>query len=130
MSNSWLIYVGALFIAMVTLAPTGLTGIILEHAPIARARLVHRLIVPYLRILFSGFVALIGFVGSVELLSFLTIGMAQGKRLALFGQAIDASATLPWAAALGCLLAGGFWLAREFHAFKRVWDGLIEIARR
>ena len=38
MSNSWLIYVGVLFIAMVTFAPAGLTGIVLEHAPIARCR--------------------------------------------------------------------------------------------
>ena len=49
MSNSWLVYVGVLFIAMVTFAPTGLTGIILEHAPIARAGLLHRLALPYLR---------------------------------------------------------------------------------
>ena len=89
MSNSWLVYVGVLFIAMVTFAPTGLTGIILEHAPIARAGLLRRLAVPYLRILLPGLVVLFGFVGVVELLSFLTIGMAQGKRLELFGQAID-----------------------------------------
>jgi branched-chain amino acid transport system permease protein len=37
MSNSWLIYVGVLFIAMVTFAPAGLTGIIMAHAPIWRA---------------------------------------------------------------------------------------------
>ena len=44
MSNSWLVYVGVLFIAMVTFAPAGLTGIILEHAPIARAGLLRRLV--------------------------------------------------------------------------------------
>ena len=85
MSNSWLVYVGVLFIAMVTFAPTGLTGIVLEHAPIARAGLLRRLVLPYLRILVPGLIMLIGFVGLVELLSFLTIGTAQGKRLALFG---------------------------------------------
>ena len=85
MSNSWLIYVGVLFIAMVTFAPAGLTGIVLEHAPIARAGLLHRLALPYLRILVPGLIVLFGFVGLVELVSFLTIGMAQGKRLALFG---------------------------------------------
>jgi branched-chain amino acid transport system permease protein len=130
MSNSWLVYVGVLFIAMVTFAPTGLTGIILEHAPIARAGLLRRLVVPYLRILLPGLVVLFGFVGVVELLSFLTIGMAQGKRLELFGRAVDIFGSAPWIASLACLLGGGFWLTRESRHFKRVWDGLTEVARR
>jgi branched-chain amino acid transport system permease protein len=129
MSNSWLIYVGVLFIAMVTFAPTGLTGIVLEHAPIARAGLVPRLLVPYLRILVPGLIVLVGFVGLVELLSFLTIGRAQGKRLAPFGQTIDIDSVVPWLASLVCLLGGGFWLVREAARFKRVWDRLIEISR-
>ena len=129
MSNSWLIYVGVLFIAMVTFAPTGLTGIFLEHAPIARAGLLRRLVLPYLRILVPGLIALFGFVGLVELLSFLTIGMAQGKHLALFGRAIDIRSPLPWLITLTCLVVGVFWLAREGSRFKRVWDSLIEIAR-
>ena len=66
MSNSWLIYVGVLFIGMVTFAPTGLTGIILQHAPLARARLLHRLALPYLRVLVPGLIMLFGFVGVVE----------------------------------------------------------------
>ena len=74
MSNSWLVYVGVLFIAMVTFAPAGLTGIVLEHAPIARAGLLRRLVLPYARGLLPGLIVLLGFVGMVELLSFLTIG--------------------------------------------------------
>lgn len=128
MSNSWLIYVGTLFIAMVTFAPTGLTGIILEHAPIARAGLLHRLALPYLRILIPGLLMLSGFVGIVELLSFLTIGMAEGKHLALFGHAIDATSAVPWLTSTACFVAGGIWLAVESRNFRRAWGGLIELA--
>ena len=85
---------------------------------------------PYLRILVPGLTLLVGFVGLVELLSFLTIGKAQGKRLVLFGEAIDIYGTAPWLISLVCLLGGGFWFAREFRGFKRVWDSLIEIARQ
>ena len=46
------------------------------------------------------------------------------------GQAVDIFGSAPWIASLACLLGGGFWLARESTHFKRVWDGLIEIARR
>ncbi len=129
MSNSWLVYVGVLFIAMVTFAPTGLTGIILEHAPIARAGLLHRLTLPYLRILVPGLIMLLGFVGMVELLSFLTIGMAEGKQLSLLGHAIDIFSVMPWLISLACLLAGGAWLAVEARHFRRIWSGLIEVAR-
>jgi len=129
MSNSWLVYVGVLFIAMVTFAPAGLTGIVLEHAPIARAGLLRRLTRPYARVLTPGAVVLIGFIGIVELLSFLTIGMAQGKRFALFGRTIDIYSATPWLFSLVCLFGGGFWLSRESRRFKRVWDSLTEIAR-
>ena len=51
MSNSWLVYVGLLFIGMVMFAPTGITGILRAHAPIARAGRLGTLAVPYLRLL-------------------------------------------------------------------------------
>jgi branched-chain amino acid transport system permease protein len=129
MSNSWLVYVGVLFIVIVTFAPTGLTGLILQHAPIARARLLRRLIVPYARVLIPGLVAVFGFVGLVELASFVTIGAAQGKRLIVFGHAVALTEIVPWIISVFCLLGGGLWLRMEVRAFKRVWDGLLEHAR-
>jgi branched-chain amino acid transport system permease protein len=129
MSNSWLVYVGVLFIAMVTFAPAGLTGIVLEHAPIARAGLMRRLTLPYARIFVPGIIVLLGFIGLVELLSFLTIGQAQGKHFVLFHHEIDVHVATPWLVSLVFLAGGGFWLRREARLFKRVWDRLIEIAR-
>jgi branched-chain amino acid transport system permease protein len=130
MSNSWLVYVGVLFIVMVTFAPAGLTGIMLEHAPIVRAGLLHRLMLPYLRVLVPGLIMLLGFVGMVELLSFLTIGMAEGKQLVLLGHRIDIFSAAPWLVSLLCLIGGGAWLAIETRYFKRVWDNLMLAARR
>jgi branched-chain amino acid transport system permease protein len=124
MSNSWLIYVGVLFIAMVIFAPSGLAGLILAHRPIARARKLRRLVAPYLRLLLPGLAAVAGFVGLVELASFLTIGQAQGKHLTLFGNAIDAARAGPWLVAGALLLLGGAWLTHEARMFRRVWQGL------
>lgn len=128
-SNSWLVYVGVLFIAMVTFAPTGLTGIILDHAPLARAGLLSRLALPYLRIAVPGAILLVGVVGVVELLSFLTIGMAQGKHFILFGTELDIYSSVPWLVAALCLLGGGAWLWVASRRFKRTWDSLMERAR-
>lgn len=121
MSNSWLIYVGVLFIAMVTFAPTGLAGIIVAHGPVWRAGRLSRLLWPYLRLLPAGLATVAGFVGLIELLSFLTIGVEQGKHLVLFGSPIAIASATPWAVATGLLVVGGVWLRKEAHGFARVW---------
>jgi branched-chain amino acid transport system permease protein len=125
LSNSWLVYVGTLFIAMVIFAPNGIMGLVLAHQPIVRAGRLGRLALPYLRVTVPGLLMVLGFVGLVELASFLTIGAAQGKSLVLFGNRIDVRAALPWMLALACLGGGGFWFAIEARAFRRIWDGLM-----
>jgi branched-chain amino acid transport system permease protein len=124
MSNSWLIYVGVLFIAMVTFAPSGLAGIIVLHGPIWRAGRLSRLALPYLRLVVPGLAAIAGFVGFVELLSFLTIGSEQGKRLELFGAAIDETSAMPWIVAIALLTLGIVWLRIETRYFARVWEAV------
>jgi branched-chain amino acid transport system permease protein len=130
LSNSWLVYVGVMFIAMVIFAPTGLTGIINAHRPIKRAERLGYLVLPYLRLVIPSLAVLLGFVGLVELMSFLTIGAAQGKRLVLFGSPVDVHATLPWVISVGSLLLGGLWLRLEAAGFHRVWESLTAEARR
>jgi branched-chain amino acid transport system permease protein len=125
LSNSWLVYVGVLFITMVIFAPSGIMGLIMAHGPIARSGRLGRLAVPYVRVLVPGILMALGFIGLVELLSFLTIGAAQGKSLVLFGSKIDIHAILPWLVATLSLLVGIFWLRREAQAFRRVWEGLM-----
>jgi branched-chain amino acid transport system permease protein len=125
MSNSWLVYVGVLFISMVIFAPQGIMGLVEAHGPIVRAGRFSRLVVPYVRVIVPGLVMVLGFVSVVELASFLTIGAAQGKTLVLFGSRIDVHATLPWLAAFICLIGGMLWFRIEARAFRRVWDGLM-----
>ncbi len=130
LSNSWLVYVGVMFIGMVIFAPSGLAGIIQAHGPIQRAGRLGRLTVPYLRLVLPALALLLGFVGLVELMSFLTIGAAQDKTLALFGNPIDVHATMPWAVSLASLLIGGVWLRFEATAFHRVWERLSAEVRQ
>ena len=124
LSNSWLVYVGVLFIAMVIFAPTGLAGLVQAHDPIRRNGQLGRLAVPYLRLVVPSLGLLLGFVGLVELTSFLTIGAAQGRKLVLFGGPIDVNAVQPWAISLACLVLGGAWLRHEAAGFHQVWQGL------
>jgi branched-chain amino acid transport system permease protein len=125
MSNSWLVYVGVLFICMVIFAPNGIMGLVFAHGPIARAGKLRLLIVPYLRIIVPGLLLVFGFVGLVELTSFLTIGAAQGKTLVLYGHKIDVNSSMPWLISAASLLVGGAWLRIEARAFHRIWEGLM-----
>ncbi len=124
LSNAWLVYVGVLFIAMVMFAPAGLAGVVLAHRPIARTGRLGRLAVPYLRLVLPGAATIFGVIAMVELLSFLTIGAAQGKTLQLLGTKIDVNAAQPWIVAVVCLVGGGAWLRFEGRAFHRVWETL------
>jgi branched-chain amino acid transport system permease protein len=130
LSNSWLVYVGVMFIAMVIFAPTGLAGIIKAHGPIRQAGRIGNLIVPYLRLVIPSLALLLGFVGLVELMSFLTIGAAQGKKLVLFGSPVDVHATLPWVISAGSLILGALWLRWEASGFHRIWVSLTAEAGR
>jgi len=125
MSNSWLVYVGVLFICMVIFAPNGIMGLVMAHQPIARAGKMRLLLLPYVRVLIPGLLLLFGFVGLVELTSFLTIGAAQGKSLVLYGRKIDVNTVMPWAISAVALLVGGAWLRIEARAFQRVWEKLM-----
>jgi branched-chain amino acid transport system permease protein len=130
LSNSWLVYVGVMFIAMVIFAPAGLAGIVKAHGPIRDAGRIRGLIVPYLRLVVPSLGVLLGFVGLVELMSFLTIGAAQGKKLVLFAHPIDVNATMPWAIATASLILGALWLRWEAAGFHRVWENLRAEVRR
>jgi branched-chain amino acid transport system permease protein len=125
MSNSWLVYVGVLFIGMVIFAPQGIMGLVMAHRPIVRSGRLGRLAIPYLRVMVPGLLTVLGFVGLVELASFLTIGAAQGKTLVLFGHNIDVHAAAPWLMATALLVGGGIWLRAEIRWFGRIWENLM-----
>jgi branched-chain amino acid transport system permease protein len=124
-SSSWLVYVGLLFIAMVTFAPTGITGILRAHAPIMRAGRLGGLTMPYLRLLPAILLVLGSLVFLVEMLSFATIGAAEGKTLNLFGLSPNVYTPLPWLITLAAGAIGVIWLRVEARRFFMVWDDLM-----
>jgi branched-chain amino acid transport system permease protein len=125
MSNSWVVYVGVLFIAMVMFAPTGLTGLARAHEPIVRAGRLRALFWPYLRLSVPALLTVLGFVGLVEMLSFVAIGAAEGKKLNLLGLSPDVHSSAPWLVVAALLLLGGAWLRHEARRFTATWQQLI-----
>jgi branched-chain amino acid transport system permease protein len=126
LSNSWLVYVGVLFILMVTFAPGGIAGLVLMHEPIRRSGRLGRLAAPYARVVVPSLILATGFVLLIELCSFLTIGAAQGKSFTLSGVTIDPQRPGPWLVAAALLVGGGLALWREGRRFRAVWDSVTE----
>jgi len=126
LSNSWLVYVGVLFILMVTFAPGGVVGLIAMHAPLWRARRLRRLAVPYARIFAPGVLVAVGFVALVELCSFLTIGAAQGKTFRVAHLTIDPATATPWLMGAALFGGGGLWLWWERRRFLAAWEHAME----
>jgi branched-chain amino acid transport system permease protein len=126
LSNSWLVYAGVLFIMMVTFAPGGLAGLVMMHQPIWRAGRLGRLAGPYLRLLGPGLLVMVGFILTVELCSFLTIGAAQGKSFTVATVTIDPRGAPPWTAAGLLLAGGGLWLRHAIRGFAAAWHAVTE----
>ena len=63
----WQLYFGLMFIAVVMFAPGGLAGLLMMHAPLLRARVLHRLAGPYLLLLAAALIAAAGVILVIEL---------------------------------------------------------------
>ncbi len=129
LSNSWLVYVGTLFIIMVIYAPGGIAGLIMAHRPFWEAGRMSSLVLPYLRIVPTAFVSVLGFVALVELCTFATIGASQGKALQLFHHEIDTASPHAWVVAVALLLGGLMLTRSQSRGFATAWSALAAEAK-
>jgi branched-chain amino acid transport system permease protein len=111
MTTAWLFYLGLLFLIMVLYAPGGFASLIVMHIPVLKARLMHRLWLPYAAALVTGLVMLAGLVSVVEITYHYSLEAETAPQMTLFGFQFDVTAAAPWAYALG-LLIGGFVISR------------------
>ena len=127
LSNSWLVYVGVLFILMVTFAPGGIAGLVLMHQPIARGGRLG----PARRALCAdgGARPLRG--GGIRPADRAVLlphhrRASQGKTFMLAGATIDPKSPVPWAIGALLLGGGGLWLWREGRRVRAAWDAVME----
>jgi len=131
LTEAWFLYLGVLFVAIVMFAPGGLAGIILMHEPIWKTapRLLAGLALPYVMGIASALVALVGVLGIIEMLYFLSADIITGDETVVFGFTVDTTSVVPWLA-FAAIAAVGIVLCRM--TFPRVgasWDHAITDAR-
>jgi len=108
----WAFYVGLIFVATVMYAPAGLTGIIMMHLPIYRARKLRTLALPYLKVGVPALSCAIGVIGLLEMLHFLSARAIGQSTKRLFWVSLDVSQPTGWIV-FGALAVGGFLAARR-----------------
>jgi len=110
----WQLYFGLLFIGMVMFAPGGLAGLLMMHAPLWHAGVVHRVLPAYLLTLVPALITLMGVSLIIEMSYRLLVKASDGTAMTFLRVPFDAAGPLPWLVA-AVLLVGGFW------AFRRTW---------
>jgi branched-chain amino acid transport system permease protein len=128
----WAFYVGLVFVATVMYAPAGLTGIIMMHVPIYRAGRLRSLAVPYLRMGVPALCCVIGVIGLLELLHFLSVRAVGQATKRLFWLTLNVEQPLTWVV-FGTLAVGGFLVARRMApSLVAAWQAAssADLARR
>ena len=118
-TKAWQFYLGVFFVLMVMYAPGGVASLILMNLRVARYKLFARLRDPYVGVLLTGLVLLVGVILVVEMSYHLTLNFAAGSKTSIFGFEVDGADSAFWTLAFGILIAG----ALSFEAMRRRFVG-------
>jgi branched-chain amino acid transport system permease protein len=117
----WQLYFGLLFIGIVAFAPGGLAGLVALHAPLWRARSLHRVLAPYALAIPPTAAAVAGALLLIEMAYHALAKGGDGPGMTMWGIALVVTHPLPWLAAAGLLALGCLGLraaaARIVQAF-------------
>ncbi len=127
-TDAWQLYDGLLFVAAVIWAPGGLSGIILAHAPLARAGRLKPLVPSYAAQL-PGLVLVLGGVVFLAELAYRLEAVRNGAESGrVLGLAADPHALWQWAAGAVVFAAGALLLRRSWPGARDAWQAQMVAA--
>jgi len=121
-STAWQLYLGLFFVIMVLFAPGGLTGLVLMHLPLARARLLHKVLPAYLVAVVAAFVMVLGAVFLLEINYRLATSPELGRKTTFFSIPVDMSTPWPWLAGVAVLAVGYLGFRRSVRLVAGAWS--------
>jgi branched-chain amino acid transport system permease protein len=125
----WQLYFGLIFIAVVTFAPGGIAGLLIQHRPVLRAGEMGRVLRAYLVAALPTAAMLAGLVLGIEIVVRHAVNATDDPVMRPFGLALDASKPLVLLLTI-VLLVGGFIVARwSWTIVVRAWDEAMTAAR-
>ena len=130
-SPAWFLYLGLIFVLMVMFAPGGLAGLIMMHEPIRRAapRLMLGMAPAYCVAFATSLVGLLGGIGLVEMIYFLSTTVSQDSAMILYGIAIDGADIWPWLTCVALCAAGGYGCKLTYPRVAEAYSAAMHEAR-
>ena len=125
-TKAWQFYLGVFFVLMVMYAPGGVASLILMNLRVAKYKLFGRLRDPYVGVLLTGLVLLVGVILVVEMSYHLTLNFAAGSRTTILGFEVDGGEPAFWVLSLGILAAGAVSFEAMRRYFAREWGAVQE----
>jgi branched-chain amino acid transport system permease protein len=125
----WQLYFGLMFIAVVMFAPGGLAGLLMMHAPLLRARTLHRLAGPYALLSAAAALAALGLILLIELTHRLIAKAADGSTLRMFAVSFDAASPVPWIVTIALVVGGALLVRLVWPLVMRAWSDATAAAR-
>ncbi|HUO63620.1 MAG TPA: branched-chain amino acid ABC transporter permease [Terriglobales bacterium] len=125
-STAWQLYLGLFFVIMVLFAPGGLTGLLLMHLPLVRARLLHKVLPAYLVAVVPAFVMLVGAVFLLEINYRLATSPELGRKTTFLSIPVDMSKPWPWLAGIAVLFIGYVGFRRSMRLVAGAWSAAGE----
>ena len=128
LTSVWQLYFGLFFIAVVTFAPGGITGLLMMHRPLVKGSTLGKVLPSYLIALIPTLALVAGLVLAIETIVHHTVNPGDDPNIKAFGMNFNASSPITWILAL-FLVVGGFFVAREtWRRLARAWDDALTAA--
>jgi branched-chain amino acid transport system permease protein len=130
-SQAWYLYLGLIFVIIVMFAPGGLAGLIMLHEPIRRAggRLLLSLAPAYGAAVGTSLVGLVGAIGLIEMIYFLSGEVTGVTAFTLYGIDLDLANFWPWLVCLALAAAGGYGCKLTYPRVAESYGAAIFAAR-
>ena len=123
-TKAWQFYLGTFFVLIVMFAPGGVASLILMNLRVIKYGLFWRLRDPYVGVLLTGLVLLLGIIMVIEMGYQLTLEWT--TRMSLFGFQVDAASPELWVIAIGLIVGGGLGFEVMRRYFRREWGAVQE----
>ena len=124
----WQLYFGLFFIAVVTFAPGGITGLLMMHRPLLKGGTLGKVLPAYLIAFIPTLAFVAGLVLAIETIVHHSVNPGDDPNIKAFGMSFNASSPITWVIAL-FLVVGGFFVAREtWRRLARAWDEALTAA--
>lgn len=125
----WQLYFGLIFIAVVTFAPGGITGLLMMHRPLIKAGTLGRVMPSYLLALVPTVAMIVGGMLIIETVVHFCVNPGDDPHIKAFGIPFDAASPVLWGIA-AVLAVVGFLVARlTWKRVGRAWDEAAGPAR-